>query len=317
MTVIVNILYYYHIMQKVIAVLSKAMYKIMDVSGAEAFSNVASSFVGQIMAQIMIKPYLPNLTRSEMLASMAGSMACISGGVMALYVGMGIPAEYLLAASIMAAPGALVMTKIVYPETLESQTKGDVKLSKRRTSVNVIDAIAKGAGDGFSVAIKVVGVLLAFVALIALFDWVFGKAGMFLYNVFHMNLSFIGLDIQNLTLKGVIGKIFSIFAYLMGVPTADIDAVGGMLGTKFIANEMLGYIDLVSVKDMIANKSFVIASIALCGFGNLSSIAIQIGGIGELAPNQRKNLSRLGVKALICGTMASYMSACIVGILIG
>ncbi|MBR1753695.1 NupC/NupG family nucleoside CNT transporter [bacterium] len=316
MTVIVNILYYYHIMQRVIAVLSKAMYKLMDVSGAEAFSNVASSFVGQIMAQIMIKPYLPNLTRSEMLASMAGSMACISGGVMAVYVGMGIPAEYLLAASIMAAPGALVMTKIVYPETLESQTKGEVKLSKRKTAVNLVDTIAKGAADGFSVAIKVVGVLLAFVALIAMLNWIFGKFGLMIYNIFHIS-SFVGLDIQNLTLTAIVGKIFSIFAYFMGVPVQDITAVGGMLGTKFIANEMLGYVDLVAVRDMLADKSFIIASVALCGFGNLSSIAIQIGGIGELAPNQRKNLSRLGFKALICGTMASYMSACIIGILLG
>ncbi len=303
-------------MQKVIAVLSKAMYKLMDVSGAEAFSNVASSFVGQIMAQIMIKPYLPNLTRSEMLASMAGSMACISGGVMAVYVGMGIPAEYLLAASIMAAPGALVMTKIVYPETLESQTKGEVKLSRRKTAVNVVDAIAKGAGDGFSVAIKVIGVLLAFVALIAMLNWIFGKVGIVIYQLCHIS-TFLGLDMQQLTLTAIVGKIFSVFAYFMGVPTQDITAVGGMLGTKFIANEMLGYVDLVAVKDVIMNKSFVIASVALCGFGNLSSIAIQIGGIGELAPNQRKNLSRLGFKALICGTMASYMSACIVGMIIG
>ena len=316
MTVIVNILYYYHIMQKVIAVLSKAMYKLMDVSGAEAFSNVASSFVGQIMAQIMIKPYLPNLTRSEMLASMAGSMACISGGVMAVYVGMGIPAEYLLAASIMAAPGALVMTKIVYPETLESQTKGEVKLSRRKTAVNVVDAIAKGAGDGFSVAIKVIGVLLAFVALIAMLNWIFGKVGIVIYQLCHIS-TFLGLDLQQLTLTAIVGKIFSVFAYFMGVPTQDITAVGGMLGTKFIANEMLGYVDLVAAKDIIMNKSFVIASVALCGFGNLSSIAIQIGGIGELAPNQRKNLSRLGFTALICGTMASYMSACIIGIIIG
>ena len=317
MTVLVNILYYYHIMQKIIAVLSKAMYKFMDVSGAEAFSNVASSFVGQIMAQIMIKPYLPNLTRSEMLASMAGSMACISGGVMAVYVGMGVPAEYLLAASIMAAPGALIMTKIVYPETMESQTKGEVKLSKRKTAVNLVDTIAKGASDGFSVAIKVVGVLLAFVALIAMLNWIFVKFGLFLSNTFHISLAFVGLDIENLTLTAIVGKIFSVFAYFMGVPVQDITAIGGMLGTKFIANEMLGYVDLCAMKDVLLNKSFVIGSVALCGFGNLSSIAIQIGGIGELAPNQRKNLSRLGFKALICGTMASYMSACIIGILLG
>ncbi|MCQ2789494.1 MAG: NupC/NupG family nucleoside CNT transporter [bacterium] len=317
MTVIVNILYYYHIMQRVVAVLSKAMYKLMDVSGAEAFSNVASSFVGQIMAQIMIKPYVPNLTRSELLASMAGSMACISGGTMAIYVGMGVPAEYLLAASIMAAPGALVMTKIVYPETGEPQTKKEVKISRRRTHVNVIDAIARGASDGFDVAMKVIGVLIAFVALIAMFDWFLIKLGSFMHQFLHVNLAFIGLNIDHLTLKDLVGKIFSLFAYLMGVPSQDSMAVGSMLGTKFIANEMLGYIDLAAMKDVLANKSFIIASFALCGFGNLSSIAIQIGGIGEIAPNQRKNLSRLGVRALICGTMASYMSACIAGILLG
>lgn len=316
-TVIVNLLYYYKIMQRVVAVLSKAMYKLMDVSGAEAFSNVASSFVGQIMAQIMIKPYLPNLTRSEILASMTGSMACISGGVMALYVGMKIPAEYLLAASIMAAPGALVISKIVYPEDGEPQTKNEVKISRRRTHVNAIDSIARGASDGFSVALKVFAVLIAFVALIAMLDWFLGKFGVFLHNALHINLAFIGLDIDHLSMKAIIGKLFAVFAYIMGVPLKDASAVGSLLGTKFVLNEMLGYIDLVSIRNTISDKSFIIASFALCGFANISSIAIQIGGIGELAPNQRKNLSRLGFRALICGTLASYMSACIAGILLG
>ncbi len=316
-TVLVNILYYYKIMQRIIAVLSKAMYKIMDVSGAEAFSNVASSFVGQIMAQIMIKPYVPNLTRSELLASMAGSMACISGGVMALYVGMGVPAQYLLAASIMAAPGALVISKIVYPEDGEPETKHEVKISKRRTHVNVIDSIARGASDGLAVSLKVIAVLLAFVALIAMIDWFLGKFGVLLHNAIHLNLAFLGLDIDHLSMKAIIGKFFAIFAYFMGVPMKDASSVGSLLGTKFILNEMLGYVDLVAIKNVISDKSFIIASFALCGFANLSSIAIQIGGIGEIAPNQRKNLSRLGVRALICGTLASYMSACIAGILLG
>lgn len=315
-TVIVNLLYYYKIMQRVVAILSKAMYKIMDVSGAESFSNVASSFVGQIMAQIMIKPYLPNLTRSELLASMAGSMACISGGVMAIYVGMGIPAQYLLAASIMAAPGALVISKIVYPEDGEPQTKNEVKISRRRTHVNAIDSIARGASDGLSVSLKVFAVLIAFIALIAMLDWFLGKTGVFLHNAINLNLTFLGLDIDHLSMKAIIGKLFAIFAYIMGVPLKDSSAVGSLLGTKFVLNEMLGYIDLVSIKNAISDKSFIIASFALCGFANLSSIAIQIGGIGELAPNQRKNLSRLGVRALICGTLASYMSACIAGILL-
>ncbi|MDD3437113.1 MAG: nucleoside transporter C-terminal domain-containing protein [Candidatus Gastranaerophilales bacterium] len=315
--VIVNILYYYRIMQRVVAVLGKAMYKLMDVSGAEALSNVASSFVGQVMAQFMIKPYLPNLTRSEILASMTGSMACISGGVMALYVGMGIPAQYLLAASIMAAPGALVISKIVYPEDGQPQTKNEVKISKRRTHVNVIDSIARGATDGLNVSLKVIGVLLGFVALIAMLDWFLCKFGIFLHNAIHLNLAFVGLDINHLSMKAIVGKFFAIFAYLMGAPLKDASTVGSLLGTKFILNEMLGYVDLISIKNVISDKSFIIASFALCGFANLSSIAIQIGGIGEIAPNQRKNLSRLGVRALICGTLASYMSACIAGILLG
>lgn len=315
--VLVNLLYYYRIMQRVVAVLGKAMYKIMDVSGAEALSNVASSFVGQIMAQIMIKPYLPNLTRSELLASMTGSMACISGGVMALYVGMGIPAEYLLAASIMAAPGALVISKIVYPEDGEPQTKNEVKISKRRTHVNAIASIAGGASDGFSVVLKVFAVLIAFVALIAMLDWFLGKFGVFLHDYLHLNLAFMGLDIDHLSMKAIIGKLFAVFAVVMGVPMHDASAVGSLLGTKFVLNEMLGYVDLVSIRNALSDKSFIIASFALCGFANLSSVAIQIGGIGELATNQRKNLSRLGIRALICGTLASYMSACIAGILLG
>src|SRR5574344_718260 len=317
MMIIVNILYYYGIMQKIVAFLGKLMNKLMDVSGAEALSNVASSFVGQIVAQIMIKPYLPNLTRSELLASMTGSMACISGGVMAIYVGMGIPAQYLLAASVMAAPGALVISKIVYPEIGEPQTKNEVKISKRRTHVNVIDAIARGASDGFSVALKVIATLLAFVALIAMIDWLLGKFGVFLHHSVNLNLCFLGLDVDHLSMKAIIGKLFAVFAYFMGVPFKDISAVGSLLGTKFILNEMLGYIDLISIKQIISEKSFIIASFALCGFANISSIAIQIGGIGELATNQRKNLSRLGVRALICGTLASYMAACIAGILLG
>lgn len=316
-TVLVNLLYYYKIMQRVIAILSKAMYKLMDVSGAEAFSNVASSFVGQIMAQIMIKPYLPNLTRSELLASMTGSMACISGGVMAIYVGMGVPAEYLLAASIMAAPGALVISKIVYPESDEPQTKNEVKISRRRTHVNAIASIASGASDGLNVVLKVFAVLIAFVALIAMIDWILGKTGLALHHYLHLNLSFLGLDIDNLSMKAIIGKLFAVFAYIMGVPLKDSSAVGSLLGTKFVLNEMFGYIDLVAIKHAISHKSFIIASFALCGFANLGSVATQIGGIGELAPNQRKNLARLGVRALICGTLASYMSACIAGILLG
>ena len=317
MMVLVNILYYYGIMQRVVAVLGKAMNKIMHVSGAEALSNVASSFVGQILAQIMIKPYLEKLTRSELLASMAGSMACISGAMMAIYIGMGIPATYILASSIMAAPGALVITKIVYPEvnTPETSSNFEVKYSKRRrTHANVFDAISSGASEGMKVAINVIAMILAIVALVAMIDWVLGALGMLVVKYIHIN-TFIGMDLANLSLKMILGKLFAIFAFLMGVPMSEATTVGSLMGTKLVLNELVAYVDMVNLPQALSDKSFLIASFALCSFGNFGSIATQIGGIGELAPNQRKNLARLGLRALICGTLTCYMSATIAGIL--
>lgn len=317
MMILVNMLYYYGIMQRVVAVLGRAMNKLMDVSGAEALSNVASAFVGQIVAQIMIKPYLPKLTRSELLASMAGSMACISGAMMAIYIGMGIPATYILASSIMAAPGALVITKIVYPEvnTPETSSNFEVKYSKRRrTHANVFDAISSGASEGMKVAINVIAMILAIVALVAMIDWVLGALGMLVVKYIHIN-TFIGMDLANLSLKMILGKLFAIFAFLMGVPMSEATTVGSLMGTKLVLNELVAYVDMVNLPQALSDKSFLIASFALCSFGNFGSIATQIGGIGELAPNQRKNLARLGLRALICGTLTCYMSATIAGIL--
>lgn len=313
--ILVNILYYYGIMQRVVEFCAKIMYKLMNVSGAESLSNIASAFVGQVEAQIMIKPYLATMTMSELLASMTGSMACIAGGVMAMYVGMGIPAEYLLAASIMAAPGALVISKIVYPETEESQTKNEVKVEIKKTHVNLIDSIAHGASDGMKVSINVIAMLIALTALISMVDWILAHIGLFMANVLHMNLSFINIDLAHLSLKEILGSIFSLFAIVMGVPFKEAADVGALMGTKLVFNEFIAYLDLTSLKSVLSEKSIMIASFALCGFANLGSIAIQIGGIGELAPNRRKDLARLGVKALVCGTLASYMSACIAGIL--
>lgn len=312
--ILVNILYHYGIMQRVIAVIGRAMYKIMNVSGAEALSNVASSFVGQILAQIMVKPYLNGMTRSEILASMTGSMACIAGAVMAIYISIGIPAEYLLAASIMAAPGALVVSKIVYPEIEESETKESVKIETENNYVNVLDAISQGAAEGMDIAIKIVAMLIALIALISMIDWVLGSFGTVLQNIFH--LSAIGVDLTHLSLKLILGKIFSVFAFLMGVPLNQASTVGSLLGTKFAFNETLAYFDLVKITGL-SQKSFVIAVFALCGFANITSIAIQIGGIGSMAPSRRKDLAELGFRALICGTFASYISACMAGILCG
>ena len=295
--ILVNILYYYGIMQRVVEACAKVMYKLMNVSGAESLSNIASAFVGQVEAQIMIKPYLATMTMSELLASMTGSMACIAGGVMAMYVGMGIPAEYLLAASIMAAPGALVISKIVYPETDEPQTKNDVKIE-------------------IKVSINVIAMLIALTALISMVDWMLGHLGLFMANVLHMNLSFIHIDLTHLSLKEILGSIFSLFAVAMGVPFKEAMDVGALMGTKLVFNEFIAYLDLTALKPVLSQKSIVVATFALCGFANLGSIAIQIGGIGELAPNRRKDLAKLGVKALFCGTLASYLSACIAGILL-
>ncbi len=316
MMMIVNILYYYGIMQRVVTILGKAMNKLMKVSGAEALSNVASAFVGQVTAQIMIKPYLAKLTRSELLASMAGSMACTSGAMMPVYAMMGIPIVYVLASAIMAIPGALVMTKLVYPETGEPETMENIKLSRRKTHSNVFDAIASGASEGMMVSLNVVAMLLAIVALIGMIDYILAAFGGCVANVFHLTGPVLGFDFQALSLKMILGKFFAVFALIMGVPVQDIFNVGGVIGLKIVSNEVYGYTDLIEIQNIITNKAFVIASFAICSFGNFGSIATQIGAIGGLAPNQRKNLARLGMRALICGVFTCFMSACIAGILV-
>ena len=318
---LVSILYYLGIMQKVVSVVAKIVFKLMHVSGAEALSNAASVFVGQIEAQIMIRPYVPGMTMSELLASMTGSMACIAGGIMAVYIAMGIPANYLLTASLMAIPGALVISKIVWPETEESETTGEVRLIVEKTDCNLIDAAAHGCSDGMKVAINVIAMLVGFLALIAMIDWFLGLVGDGLSSI-GLNLSFIGLNLNDLTLSGILGVIFAPIALVMGVPPTEIVNVGGLFGTKIVATEFVAYLDLSAIihgtsDTVLSHKSIVISTFALCGFANLGSVAMQIGGIGELAPSRRRDLARLGIKALICGTMASYMSATIAGILIG
>lgn len=301
--VLVNILYHIGIMQRVVAIMAKGMKWLMGVSGSEAVSNVASTFVGQVEAQIMIKPYLKGMTNSELLASMTGSFACIAGGVMATYIALGVPAQYLLAASIMAAPGALVISKIVMPETEESETEGTVKLKVTKTHVNLVDAIAGGASDGLKVGMNVVAMLIGFIALIALLDLILAKVG-----------GSVGLP--ELSFNFILGKLFAVFAWAMGVPTKDIEAAGALMGTKMVVNEFVAYLDLMKIKGTLDPKTIAITSFALCGFANFSSVAIQIGGIGELAPSRRSDLAKLGFKALICGTLASYLSATLAGLLL-
>ena len=314
--VLVAMAYHVGIMQRVVAVLARFMHWVMRVSGSEALSNVASAFVGQVEAQIMIRPYLVGMTMSELLASMTGSMACIAGGVMAVYISMGVPASYLLAASLMAAPGALVISKIVFPETQESETKGVVKLEVKKEQTNIMDAISHGASDGMAISINVIAMLIGVIALVALVDALLGYFGLFL-GWTGLSLDFVGLDVNNLRLKDVFGAFFSLFAIVMGVPVAESFEVGSLMGTKMVINEFVAYSDLAPMihAGALSPKSIIIASFALCGFANFSSIAIQLGGIGAMIPSRKADLARLGFKAMICGTMASYISASLAGIL--
>ena len=308
--VLVAILYHFRIMQRVVSAIAKAMNFVMRVSGAEALSNVASAFVGQVEAQVMIRPYLSGMTKSELLASMSGSLACIAGGILVVYVNMGAAAGLdlapkLIAASLMAAPGALVISKIVFPETEESQTMGNVKLDVKSPYVNVVDAISHGAAEGFKIAMNVIAMLIGFIALITMVDWMLLKAA----HIFDPTF--------NLSLNWIFGKLFYPMAWAMGVPTTDVASVATLLGQKLTINEFVAFQNLASKSvPVLTEKCLLIVSIAICGFANFASVGMQIGGIGELAPERRTDLARLGLKALFCGTLASYLSASIAGILV-
>ncbi len=318
---LVSISYYLGIMQRVVQVIAFVVSKIMGASGSEALSNAASVFVGQVEAQLLIKPYVPSMTMSELLASMAGSMACVAGGVLAVYIGFGIKASYLLTASIMAAPAALVIAKIVWPETEESKTKGKVQVHIEKTNANVIDAAAHGASDGLRIGLNVVAMLIAFIAIIALINGGLGLLGQGLSNL-GMSASGIGIDLAKLQMEDLFGLFFAPIAWLLGCPWGDAHLVGTLMGKKMVINEFIAYTELSAIVKgavtgvSLSPKAETIATFALCGFANFSSIAMQIGGIGEIAPSRRQDLARLGVKALICGTMASYLSATIAGLLI-
>ena len=301
--VLVNMFYHLGILQRVVSFMGKGVHWLMGGSGAEALSNVASTFVGQVEAQIMIKPYLKNMTNSELMASMTGSFACIAGGVMAVYISLGVPAAYLLAASLMAAPGALVISKIMFPETEKSETEGEVKLELSKTHANLVDAIAAGASEGLKVGLNVIAMLIGFIALIALVDLGLGHIGAW-------------VNYPELSMNTILGKLFSVFAFAMGVPAQDIEVAGALMGKKMVVNEFVAYLDMVHLKATLDPKTIAITSFALCGFANFSSVAIQIGGIGELAPSRRSDLAKLGFKALIAGTLASYLSATLAGLLL-
>lgn len=297
--VLVAILYHVGLMQKVVSLIARVMNTVMRASGAEALSNVASAFVGQVEAQVMIRPYLSTMTRSELLSSMAGSMACIAGGIMIVYINMGARAEYLLTASLMAAPAAIVLSKIILPETEESLTKGKVKLEVKKEHANLIDAISHGAADGMKIAINVLAMLIGFIGLIALINYGLGKIW------------------PQLSLDYIFSKLFYPLAWCMGVPSQDVNQVAILMGQKLTVNEFIAFDTMThKLAAPLSEKGLIIASFAICGFANFSSVGMQIGGIGALAPERRTDLAKLGIRALISGTLASYLSATIAGMLI-
>src|SRR4051794_36179352 len=300
------ILYYLGVMQVVVKAMAVGMQKIMGVSGAESLNVAASIFMGQTEAPLTIKPFLAGLTESELFTIMTAGMAHVSGAVMAAYVKIaGVSIIHLLTAVIMTAPATIMLAKIFIPETGKPATAGRVDVKIEKTAVNVIDAAAQGAGDGLHLALNIGGMLIAFLALIAMANGILG----WLHT-----LPLLGW--LPASLERVFGILFAPVAWLLGVPWKDCGVIGDLLGTRLVLNEFVSFLKLGPLKATLDPKSFTIATYALCGFANFSSIAIQIGGIGALAPTRKSDLARLGLRAVAAGTMANFMSACIAGMLL-
>ncbi len=301
----ITVLYYFGILQRIVSVFAKVMMRTMGTSGAESLSASANIFVGQTEAPLLIKPYIGAMTKSELMAVMTGGFATVAGGVMAAYVGMGVSAKHLLAASVMSAPAALVMAKLMFPETEKSVTAGKVEIEIDRPWANSIDAAASGAADGLKLALNVGAMLIAFVGLIALIDFPIMKLG-------HLA----GYDTWSL--RGVLGWMFQPLAWVMGVPWAEAPQVGTLIGIKTAVNEFVGYVEMQKMVQagQLSERAQIIATYALCGFSNFSSIAIQIGGIGSIAPERKGDLARLGLRAMVAGSLACFQTATIAGFLI-
>jgi CNT family concentrative nucleoside transporter len=301
-----SILYYLGVMQVVVKAMAIAMQKIMGVSGAESLDVAASIFMGQTEAPLTIKPFLAGLTESELFTIMTAGMAHVSGAVMAAYVKVaGVSIIHLLTAVIMTAPATIMLAKIFIPETEKPVTAGRVDIKVEKTAVNVIDAAAQGAGDGLHLALNIGGMLIAFLALIAMCNGILG----WLHTLPLMGW-------LPASLERIFGIVFAPVAFILGVPWKDCGVIGDLLGTRLVLNEFVSFLKLGPLKSQLDPKSFTIATYALCGFANFSSIAIQIGGIGALAPTRKSDLARLGLRAVAAGTMANFMSACIAGMLL-
>jgi concentrative nucleoside transporter, CNT family len=289
------ILYYLGIMPVVVQAFAVAMRRVMRTSGAESLNVAASIFMGQTEAPLTIRPYLADMTESELMTVMTSGMAHVSGGVMAAYILFGIEARHLLTAVIMTAPGTIMMAKMMVPETGTPKTLGSARLAMPRTDVNVIDAAGRGTSEGLTLALNVAAMLISFLALVALVNALLGLAGLSLQQIF--------------------GWLFAPVAWSMGVPWRDAPVIGSLLGTRMVLNEFVAYAQLGQLKESMDPRSFTIATFALCGFANFSSIGIQIGGIGSLAPTRRHDLARLGIRAMVAGTLANFMTATIAGVL--
>ena len=321
-------LYYLGILQKIVYGIAWIMAKTMGLSGAESLSAAGNIFLGQTEAPLLVRPFVKNMTMSELMCLMTGGMATIAGGVLAGYVaflGGDDPAErakyaaYLLSASIMNAPAAIVLAKIVMPETRKEDIDSDLKVNKESLGVNLIDALAQGAADGLKLALNIGGMLLAFIAIIFAVNWILvdgigSWTGLNEFVVQSTDGAF-----QGFSLEYILGQVFRLFALAMGVNWDEAVIVGSLLGQKVVINEFVAYLSLADLKaaGLLSEKSIVISTYALCGFANFSSIAIQIGGIGGMAPNRQGDLSRLGMRALFAATLATMMTATIAGALFG
>ncbi|HIL24060.1 MAG TPA: Na+ dependent nucleoside transporter domain protein [Verrucomicrobia bacterium] len=302
--VISSLLYHLRILQKIVQGMAWVMQRIMRTSGSESLCSAANVFMGQTEAPLVIKPYLTGMTRSEIMTMMIGGMATIAGGVFAIYAGMGIKAGHLLTASFMAAPTALYVSKILLPETEKSETADGAKSDVKPETTNALDAMCQGASDGMKLTLNVLAMLIGFTAAIALFNFLITQPQQW-------------AGVANpVTIDMLLGWINAPFAYLMGVPWADCVEVGQAFGKRIVFTEFIGYLDLTQLKDTLDPRSFAIGTFAICGFANFASIAIQIGGIGSLAPDRRKDLASLGLRAMVGGILVSYINACIAGFFI-
>jgi CNT family concentrative nucleoside transporter len=297
------ILYYLGVMQLVVRLFAVVMNRVMGASGAESLNVAASIFMGQTEAPLTIRPYLPRMTESELMTVMTSGMAHISGGIMAAYIAFGIEPKHLLTAVIMTAPGTLMLSKMFVPETAVPETMGTVKLDMKTTDVNVIDAAGRGTGEGLHLAMNVIAMLISFIALIALLNALLsGMGGWFGHPEFSLQM--------------VLGWIFAPVAWSLGVAWRDAGVVGNLLGTRMVLNEFIAFAQLGPMKGALDPRSFTVATFALCGFANFASIGIQIGGIGALVPERRHDLARLGLRSMLAGTLANFVSACIAALLL-